>query len=554
MAVVELLSAGRNENLELSTVLDNDIIQIKVGSSVVHYGRLVATDYRESKAGRIYSVTSRLDSHMFGEPLSVHNVTLTGINADGRIDVQGGDVVFNPVFDGQIVGNRSSGLVDNIGDPAQVFTPSVSFSDWTLDRVIRYLCTKLNAGQAHVINPTLAELTTALGVSATAPLIRNLSIRFGSFLPEILNSILIPFGFGWKIDYANVFPKIVVYPRNASSVFFIDDEVSELRIKNDLASNAASTVKVIGSRQQVETTIELTPDWDRSKQTESFEKYRLGDAGWATDPELSNVFRRWTVGTYYPTDGGPSGSNYTSRANFNAAALQALAGTGEPFHLRRQFQPCISQNLDGRPFGKYNGCFIEYAIVPESGPLDWIPVEGGSTGAELKNGKSVEVLKDHLGVYFNGQFPPPLMHSIDIDNIKIRITATIETDSRITHETNEVFSQLDDGKLLVVDMPTEFPTRRRYNSQLAGRPDVSDGGLVDSSATIQAFAETVKLQQRRSTGGFAVLPGIQPVYQTRIGQAVAGINGVALYDPIVKSCEFNLQNQTTTLTFADPNV
>ena len=582
-ATFELLDRGHNSDRfkEFALQIENSIVKIS-GDSALHYGRAFRIGLRHTSKGQFHKFTSRMDDHLFGVPHTSTTTLLSNERTTETVEVVGMPMVFNPMFEGVLRGNRhpveAAPSTNLIVTTEQLFNLPV-FKMWNLAQLIVHVCNKLNPDEVHVKNPTLAECEAVF----TDEPVQNIEIKLGAYLPGVLSSVLIPLGYGWSVQHGDNDRKISFYKPISPELFSVvtEDQV-EFDISSDTSSNNVTAIQIIGGVQQIESTFELTPDWNREEEGRPITDYLVSNPKWKDNPSLANVYRRWSVSTIHaqPDDQGnlilPPVDMPHSRGGITPKTLQVLSGQPEPFFLRRQFKPCISQNADGRPYGRFDGCFIEYAIVEEGeddttdveegendvdgeNDPEWIPIESG----KFKNGFSVEVLNDELGVYFVGQFPPDTPYKFGTDNFRLRITATIETIGRKTVVEQISNVPLADQKLHVVDMPSAFPFRRLNGSVLAGRADANQSNVSDSEDEMKEFAENLVFRQSSpQSEGYMVLPGILSEYRSRIGNAIekiekrSGINDISFGNgqnhPIVDQVTFDIQAQTTRLEFRDP--
>lgn len=567
----------------------NALVQIYVGGIWVHYGRIVSIEIQRNASGESAVFTSRFDQHMFGDPLSNAPIA-ENADIDSVLIANGHEIVLNPLYDGLIVPNRiiqasSDGLSHSaILEPQQAFRRPADLivKPWSLDYAVQMVCGWMNPSETHITNPTYAEISAVIPFDKE--LIQNVRFRAGAYLPEVLDSLLIPYGYGWKVELiSDTSRKIRVYERGntanritlnnpaSGATFRQGDDVISLRVENDIVENSISEVVLIGGTQQVETTLELTPDWDSTKESELPISYQLGSPLWATDPTLVDVFRRWTV---VPRTG-------TGREGLDAAGWRSLMGIQDPFFTRQQFMPCITRNLAGEPFGRFRGCFIEYgtkAGSAVSGTLgddadwEWTPLEGKTDRTlepttidsrasynALRHGKSVEILKDELGIYFNGPMPPMLQQNLGVLGFRLRITATLESVTRHVVNKVEVGSRLEETKTVVIQLPNGFPFRKITSSVLTGRSDANYDAVIDSTTKMNTFAQDVLDRQKfPTTKGILELPDLRSDLYADLGKAVEEVDGLefSFYNgfsyPTIKAITFDVQNQRTVLTLGDP--
>lgn len=565
-ATFEILQRGRDQtNLqEFALQIENSIVKIS-GDSTLHYGRAVRIGIKQTQQGQFHQFTSRMDDHLFGNPHTSTTTLISDFLTNETIEVVGMPMVFNPMFEGVLRGNRHTIDGTNVIVAIEQLFINPIFEMWNLSQLVFHVCQKLNPDEQHVKNPTLAECEA---VFVDEP-VQNIEIKLGAYLPDVLSSVVVPLGYGWHVEHGEDDRKIAFYKPISPELFSVatEDKV-EFDISSDNSSNNVTAIQIIGGNQQIESTFELTPDWNREGEGRPITDYRINGPEWENNPGLANVYRLWSVSTIHaqPDSEGtlilPEAGLNHSRGNITPESLQILTGEQEPFFFRRQFKPCISQRIDGRPYGRFDGCFIEYAIVEGENELEWIPIDGGESGMELKNGRSIEVVDDALSVYFNGQLPPPAQQVYGTDNFRLRITATIETIGRKTVVEQTSNSLLSDDKPLVVDMPTAFPFRRVQDSVLSNRADASQTSATDSENAMRLFAGNLLFRQSSpQSEGYMVFPGILSEWRGRIGKAIQKIDrpplpGLSFSNgqnfPIVDQVSFDIQAQTTRIEFRDP--
>lgn len=562
-AVFELLSLGNIDTVSQfesnSVEFLNASVNVKVGSEWVHFGRIAAVDFERGSAGERILYTSRFDDHMFGVPIWKAPLA-SDADLSSILTVNGAEIVLNPLYEGVIVDNRVRAADSapfshpTLLCPEEAYqlgiTPSVS--PWSLSYAVWFLCEWLNPFEDYVLNPTFSELEAVFPFDES--IIRNVAFKHGAYLPEVLDALLNPLGYGWRVDHTSkTVRKIVVFARGNSNFVVInndvsgtgytsDDEALDIRVKNDIVSNSVTDVLVIGGRQQVETTIELTPDWDETLGGRDPSYYQMGSDLWTAEPGLAQVYRRWAA--------VPSDPYKPWRSGLGTNQWQDVIGSPDPFFTRRQFQPCITKGEDNRPFGRFGGCHIEYKV----GSGDWFPVEGNLTTPALKEGTSIEILDDELGCYFNGDLPPLRQQQEGIENFLLRITGTIISTARAIINRNYPTSEIADFKAIVLDMESAFPFRKLYESVLAGRDDAIYDGIVDSTTLMTSFADSVLDRQKYpETSGTITMPTLDGFSRTHLGSVLQEIDGLEFSFwnghayPVISGWSVNIENQTTTI-------
>lgn len=264
-ATFEILSVGNNDPTSTfegtSPQFANAEINIKIGSEWVHFGKIAAVEMDRGPQGERTIFTSRLDNHLFGDPLWGAPVA-----ADSELSeilkADGIKLRMNPLHEGIIVENRvrtadSPGYSHGTFLTAEQFFESPSESPsvrpWALSYAVETLCEWMNPLQLYVNNPTFSQLEAVLPYEPA--MIRDLTFPFGIFLPEALDALLVPLNYGWKVHHVSkTVRNIEVYKRGSSNSIaiahstanYVDslDKAWQVNVKNDIVSNSVTDVTV----------------------------------------------------------------------------------------------------------------------------------------------------------------------------------------------------------------------------------------------------------------------------------------------------------------------
>jgi hypothetical protein len=424
---------------------------------------------------------------------------------------------------------------------------------WTLPNAIWWILHECNNDEKYITNPTADEILGAIAIAdQDRALIRNHKIRFGSYMPDALDQLLNPYGYRWSLDYEDFnVVKLVIWkgggwpvgqPDRLKKVYLPkpSEGMFDAPILNRDTTNAArihftgdtkraiQSVTCFGDFTHIEITTELIGQWEPDDvplasgsltDIDTNVMYLLSKKGLRNNPDLVNVFRKFGF-----NEGGDSAGPIPDLTT----AFRAVWGNDHPIVTvrRRRFLPTLTQSDpinargDTRPIGQHQGIDIELwsadledEATGEEGIWVPLPKQGGNW--------SVKVLKDECSIYFNGETPPPLI--MFSDSIKIRVTATIQSDTRISD-----FKQADDpagrtyassGATMVLNRPKSFHARRRY---------AATGGLDSSKMPIPALSSvftlpehaTKKADEISSLG--ALRDFTNEVYETYLRAEVSG--------------------------------
>jgi len=354
---------------------------------------------------------------------------------DGLTDHRVGDVLF---FDGA---HWQPGLdpARLIVDPESIRTKAsrqlhdVTASRWDLATAVERLCWTLNRRQRHFRNPTLAELQSVLGVET--PLLENVSIAFGSSLPEALDHLLSPFGFTHFVKHTvdtsdptlPLTSTIKVAERGQGDKVTlrlqrIGDTIDSSKTNCDQFTASYDPVKrpnvIIGHSALAlrEGTFPLRPAWPREH--DKLTKADLAEEYKEHDREHIDVYSKFVC----DTAGDYSGLRPDFDDDQNVSDL--FGETTVP--MRRRFWPALSQGLDRRPVG-VNGYLLEWHNGAEWVTAPWsFSVLQHEAGILLERGVDEEFRAEFLNKVRSvpaGDVPDPIL----------RLTCCLQGDRGISY-------------------------------------------------------------------------------------------------------------------------
>jgi hypothetical protein len=431
---------------------------------------------------------------------------------------------------------------------AKTFQGETSPQSWTLPGIVFSLCWSLNGDETHIKNPTREELQAVMGfpaddwrpstgytsgdrvenggniytcsitgVSAASggpsgegsaiadgtvtwafesaapntPKVANLTIRRGAYLPDLLDAVLIPHGFGWFTQLSFDEPdeesddppamraKIVLFRRGegeereiflqrpGEDLDLAKSNMPDLSMQTSVAE-LANVVQAFGGYEEREVTIELSRGWSESEDAytvDDLDKDDL-DSQYAAHPK---AWRLWV---------GNEAGDYTGTRTVVQPITAPLDLSGV-FTLwvnhRRKVEDCLTFDATGL---KRRPPHVQWFDPQEGVSGEWKTVQPGS----------YTVLEDQIGVLFTGQKPPDDIRFAGADGdgaeVKLRITGTVAGDARLFREaTRRAVSPNGNDVVVMLDVSDRFHDRQvqttgDYASVLPdtyGKDDRDDG-------------------------------------------------------------------------------
>lgn len=501
-----------------------------------HFGTISEIEPHISPTGPRMRLTSRTERWHFGLPLTA--VRLMSPDEDELIPANRA-LVFNPTIDGKDEGNCSPGEPGEKGfyflDPESIRTPSALTlhggkppERWTLAKAVLYLCTDLSGGLYARVQLPKYELLKQI-FDDDEYLIRNVSMRFGDYLPQCLDRLLEPLGYLWSLKKTASFHEFsfvakgtggkqlhLKHQRPGSVFADRSTEVENATLRYGL-SNLTNDVEVYGSPERVEFTAICSRTWSASHDDLTSEELLASNPDF---PDVENVYRKWIVdfaGDY--TDTRPE--NKDARVKLKDLFSSPLQCPG-----RRKLGPTLTLGDDGAPIGQVQGVYVEY-----SNPL-FPAVAGEPEFLPIGNWACI-VLEKEPGVYFRGEFVPEEILRQGAA-ARIRITATLDSDLRLIGSAVRKQSANTDTVRLALDLADRYFDSKvllagTYRSRFADDvvAQVRRSNTNSDVTTIQEFAETLRNTfDTVEISGPIVLEGCDYDYQ--LGDQVLDIKGLEL--------------------------
>jgi hypothetical protein len=379
------------------------------------------------------------------------------------------EIVFNPVIDGVVKGNKSSTFssfdhywIDHsIGDSAAAQRyVGQSVSEWTLPEAIKRLCLMCNEREYYVLNPVIDYEDE---IWNDAPALKNVVLETGYHLPFYLDALLHPNGYNWFLDpqtketttdssgdnhsyekpIIRIFkrgwspdpPKELNFQPPASSLDLSKSNVNEYSIDRTIA-DAYNGVRVLGSPIMVELTLELHPGWRESEDELTADQLSMSTGSMYAAHRTAH--RLWIANEW----GGFSELREDRNAHVEEFSLffgyLMPDATGAPQKVFGSNETTIRKRVLGPPL-TYHGIgedrirrdvLLQIQSRSVTGLDKWVEVT-----SEIG---SWAVLDDQIGIYFNDDKPPEvLMEAWKKDYVRLRVTGTIESDANIYNKFTE---------------------------------------------------------------------------------------------------------------------
>lgn len=505
----------------------------------IHRGDYVRESMRIDTNEESLTAQSQMRPYHFG-------ATVTGYKVYAELEALGllieDDIVFNPTIDGKTEFNRSNQQVGFDSGYFYFTHPEMCDSDnsetynaqtkneWTLAQAVDVMLNSLNSSKLFI---DYLDFDTIDALLTAAPKIRDVRIPLGSYLPSVLDTLLIPHGYNWYLDYTTASkPTIRIFKIGSGTVKTLkmqapgavlnlaDSNINRVSIDSNIA-DSFNVVTVLGDFQRREVTIPLYPAW--TAETDTMEPYRLAHDG----PDFEENQTAWRL--WIANEAGDLDPTIERLGQFPvvpqfAHPLQEVFRTSVP-HRRTIEEPLTLITVDPASGSTEDlnrnqrmPILVEYT-TDEGPPYTWKPVE---------DGWSVKICPDQIGVYFDGHDIPVELHNAG-DKHRLRITGTITGDSRlqVTAIKNTLNSVNGRNFEKVLSMPDKWHDQKRHvGGDFQSRFVVSSypADERDDEAAALAYAEKIRDQNHFADLSCEFrLPGWHDEY--KIGDLLSEIDG-----------------------------
>jgi hypothetical protein len=452
-------------------------------------------------------------------------------------------IVFNPEINGVVEFNRSvheQGTSDLSAYKFWVHPDSVrtavaklnaqdteTVGEWTLAQAVSTMVWINNISQTYIKNPSPNQIYAWL---RDAPAVRNLELPSGRYLPEYLDRMLNPYGYGWAMTfrYDAAGDRVVSW-----RIFKLNDD----QAKSLLMQRPNTTRNTTGIKSSlhnvknftVETSIlgqanKVTVLMDNNEYEGTFELYR----GWPeADDSLTAEGLTQSTGADWET-------------HQRAWRLWVLNEAGDYCSTRTVVKP-----IPATPYDLENNISTDFVIPRNRKPYDclthwkddsagekkrrrppFIEWHNGSDWAPLPDGWGETVLDDQIGVIFAANAPPAELINMGA-NARIRITCTIRSEVRQTQSSGPSANSVNlRTNEMVVDQGDRFKYRvvvsSGTNTSVLGGTPSSDA--VDNSAAALTLAGQLRtIEDAANTRASVIMFGLHP--ELSVGQTLDKIKG-----------------------------
>lgn len=522
------------------------------------WGQLLKVDLTIGPVDQETAIAMMVNHH-FGVPIRGQSVW--DVDNEKAVTVHL-DPVFNPLVDGVIVPNmqrlllaetspgklptpynlwidpestRTEEAIDQRGDVGDMVASADKVQYWYLRAAVKtvceWLCTPTYLVRSPRNNPAQFQgyqRIAAPAGSATDDLF-NVKIRRGSYLPDILDTLLPPFKYGWFVKLETsasndqvIQPRIEIFPatgeptdkfpakslrRQAAGEKYDAalTHVISARVTADL-SHLANVIELYGSLRAREVTIDLFKGWDEDDDAEDTTK----------DGSYPNVWRKFV---------GNEGGDYNGlRTEIGEAidlndVFSGAEATGFNFTIpkRREIEEPLKWRSGAEELYR-QPLYLEYST------------DAGDTYQPVPEAWGWRRLPNEIGVMFTGESVPPALKAAG-DDARLRLTGTIVGDRRIFSVAGRGnTSPLTDEIIQLIDVSDRYHDRQISDDATFGSQLVtlqSTGDEAENQTELDALAELIRDENEHAHIAVeALLWGIRTAYE--IGDILEKIEGKEL--------------------------
>lgn len=522
--------------------------------------KIARGDYvRESaqvmQAGDELTAQVQLRPYHFGAPLTGYWCRSA---PTGSRHIVTDDIVFNPVVDGVIRGNKSSVAItgsaaanreafyfahaESLDTSAATAKLGETASLWSVRQAMMYLLwvgsydANLLTRSEFIETPVTSDSLVVNSALISGPQVRDVRIPLGTYLPQALDLLLIPLGYNWYVDYdraskpiiklfmiGNGLPKEINLQAVGSVLNLTDSNCNQFSIDNAIG-DSFNEVQIFGDYQRAEVTLPLYAAWPSAK--DAMNEWALNRDGenWLGN---ESVWRMWianeagdlATAPATPRPGGDPAIPYFGTLGTTAAGYTdgSVFADTEAVHRRVLEEPLtLTTPVSSADRPQRLPHFVEYSTDAGN---NWKPVEPHWP---------VQILPDQIGVYFDGHEVPAELYAAGVA-ARVRITGTVQSDKRVASIALKQSGECVNGRRFqqILTMPDRFQSRKRQNTgpfaSVLHSP-TAPADTVDHLSEITEYCRTLRDQNHFAdvTAEFR-LPGWHTEYQ--IGDLITKVAG-----------------------------
>lgn len=506
--------------------------------------------------GDSLTAQAQLRPYHFGAPCKGYWVR-SGPTSDKAVVYD--DIIFNPIVDGIVRPNRSDQYLpgsqaasrdafylthpESLDTTASQTRIGETATYWSVQQAALYLLWTLSWDNGELVRaefietPTMADAAVLSNSFVAGPQVRDVRIPVGMYLPQALDTLLIPLGYNWYVDYDRATKPIIKFfqigagtekeiklQAPGATLNLTDSNCNQFSVDNAIG-DSVNEIHIMGDFRRKEVTLPLYPYWPKAKDTlDAWTLQRDGDdyAGNETVWRLwiANEGADWDPAT--DSTGRPGGA--VSIPYFGTLTSPVTHYTnGEVFpgiervHRRVLEEPLTTSRTAGSTQREQRlPHVVEYST------------DSGSTWKPAEPHWSIQILPDQIGVLFDGHELPMELYEAG-GNARLRITGTVASNKRIEYIAGQVSADAVNGRPVrqVLVQPDKF---RRMERQATGPftsvliADHATSETVDNSTEIEEQAKAIRDQNHFAdvTAEFR-LPGWHVEY--KIGDLVTKVAG-----------------------------
>lgn len=578
------VNGERVQDMGLSASFARQIEVVEIGREkdappkLIAWGELTQEGKRVAPDGESVTYIAGIKPYHFGLPLD--GMVYRQHASPHAAITHPGEILFNPEVNSKIEFNRSASYTVGAGtespyywvDPDSVRTAVArsytgdAGTEWTLTDVVNALCWHCNPSETFIKNPTYLDFEKWM---TNAPKVKNLRLKPGQYLSDLLDQTLNPYGYAWCFTYgfdSETVDDVTTYTRRVSFRIFRESEGPKIKLfqqkagdttgaKHTLSSTtewtldtdisaARNKVVVNGALVEREITVELYRGWPEAD--DSLTSAQLTQSTGTHFEDHQSAWRLWVA-----NEGGDYCSTRSSVRPIPSTPLDLSSVLGANTVPRRRTPlDCLTHYEDDASAGsrRQRPPFLQWYNADNA----WKP---------LPNGWGETVLTDQYGIYFAGDAPPADLIARG-ENARIRMTCTVRGDTplqAVSLPTNESINARTNQ--ITIDASDRFFDRQiqttgDYVSVLAGVPSSEER---DDSTAIDDFADQVKANEDLATQrASATILGLNLQYG--LGKVVEKVQGrnvsfsrnakdaVAPRYLQIRALTLNHQQQTTTIS------